>query len=286
VKIYLCTFLKLTIFITGLSSSPSMNYLYTNEIKAMLYSFGDSKNPSLQTAQYLESVLKTQIQRFLSAANNIRICRRGKLINLEDIGFVIRKDPFKLRRLLNFIHFKEIKGKLESKLEFHSSEAEFTDIKPLCEDNVENKSDIDSNSAKIEPDIFKITNDEKKFSWMLPVQGTDTFQLNRLLEIDNLTANMSKDEYLEFAECRQSSFVYRKNKKFREFIGGWRIHDNIMDVLGYICYEMVYNIATMVLTLRDKRRGYKVKFGQSIPISTDEIDEVCWLILKENRLFF
>ncbi|ELA46921.1 hypothetical protein VCUG_01619 [Vavraia culicis subsp. floridensis] len=262
-----------------------MNYLYSNEIKAMLYSFGDSRNPSIQTAQYVESVLKTQIQRFLSAANNIRISRRGKLINLEDIGFVIRKDPFKLQRLLNFIHFREIKGKLESKLEFQSSEAEFTDIKPLCEDT-NNKSDVDTHLIKIEPDLSKVSGNEKKFSWMLPMRGVDTFQLNRLQEIDNLTATMSKAEYLEFAECRQSSFVYRKTKKFREFVGNWKMHDNIIDVLGYICYEMVYNIVSMVLALRDKRRGYKVKFGQNVPITVDEIDEVCWYVLKQNKLFF
>lgn len=77
-------------------------YTYTTEIKSMLYSFGESKPQLTTTANYIEEIIASQIRQFLSKANDVRISRRGKVINMEDIGFVVRKDGFKLERLLNF----------------------------------------------------------------------------------------------------------------------------------------------------------------------------------------
>lgn len=265
-----------------------MDYIYTNEIKAMMYAFGDNKYPSTQTAQYLESVLKTQIQRFLSAANDIKLFRDGKFISLEDIGFVIRKDPFKLRRLLNFVNFKEMKSKIESKIDDRSSASEVMDVDPLYDESTSNNTKLEKSSDLIreDPDLLKNNDNGMKFAWMEPVVGEDTFQLNRLHEVDALTASMSREEYLEYAECRQSSFVYRKGKKFKEFIGPWKLHENTIDVLGYICYEIIYNIVSAVVKKRNIDRGFKVRIGQDKPITVDEIDDVCWMYASKNMLFF
>lgn len=221
-------------------------YIYTTEIKAMLYSFGDLKNPSSSTAMAIERILKTQIRRFLSAANDVRILRRGKSLNLEDISFVIRKDPFKLQRLLNYVDFKEIKGKMDKQDE-------------------------------IDDPLFLLSDKKtKKYAWMKDNVGIDNFQLNRLSEIDKLTASMTKDEYLYFTECRQSSFVYRKSKKFREFLNFQNLSESILDLIGYICYEIVYFMTYLVLK-RKKTRGN---------ITQEEIENVAYEMSKDGKLFF
>ncbi|KRH95245.1 Histone acetyltransferase PCAF/SAGA, subunit SUPT3H/SPT3 [Pseudoloma neurophilia] len=236
--------------------SYQQSHVYTTEIKAMLYSFGDCKTPSNATAQRIETILKTQIRRFLSTCNDIRIIRGGKNINMEDIAFVIRKDPFKLQRLLDFVEFKNIKGKLESRIESTDS-SELKDVEiPFPEKKA------------------------LKYNWMTEVKGEDVFQLKRLAQIDKLTAEMSKEEYLYFAECRQSSFVYRKGKKFKEFLGFQNINDNIMDSLGYICFEMVYFLTDEIF----KKRG--VNQSKSNHITVEEVDETAYQISQDNKLFF
>ncbi|KAL8278062.1 hypothetical protein RQP46_009522 [Phenoliferia psychrophenolica] len=55
---------------------------------------------------------------------------------------------------------------------------------------------------------------------------------------DELTRNMTKEQYQHYSDCRQSSFTYRKAKRFREFINlslhleGTTPTDDIIDVLG------------------------------------------------------
>lgn len=231
-------------------------FAYTSEIKAMLYSFGDTKTPSTNTAQRIEKIIQTQIKRFLSACNDVRIMRKGKTINLEDISFVIRKDPFKLQRLLNYVDFKEIKGKIESKMESTESNEFMEAEMPILERK------------------------NKKYSWMVEVFGEDTFQLNRLAQIDKITAKMSKEEYLYFTECRQSSFVYRKGRKFKDFIGYNNVNENIIDPLGYICYEMVYSITDQILKNRETAQN------NTKNISIEEVDNAAYQMNRDGKLFF
>lgn len=96
---------------------------------------------------------------------------------------------------------------------------------------------------------------------------TLSFFTRKSQEADDLTRNMTKEEYLHYADCAQASFVYRKStttsppslnsprsltpasppagKKFRDFlslgnsIDGVAFNDEVMDVLGFLAYEMV-----------------------------------------------
>lgn len=148
----------------------------------------------------------------------------------------------------------------------------------------EESNNFSLNAASNSYNLYSVSNE--KYEWMEPITGIATFQLRRLQEIDSITETMTKEEHLEFAECRQSSFVYRKGKKFREFIGNWKINENVIDVMGYIRYEMIYNIVINVFSMREEIMGHKIKFGQRPAVTVDEIDEVCWRMIRENKLFF
>ena len=144
-------------------------YIYTTGIKAMLYSFGDCKTPLNTTTQRIEAIVKTQMRGFLSACDDVRIIRRGKDIDLEDITFVIRKDPFKLQRLLDFVEFGGVEGKLGSKIESTGS------------------------SGLKDVEIPFLKKGVLKCGWMTEVGGEDEFQLGGLAQIDKLTTEISKE---------------------------------------------------------------------------------------------
>jgi transcription initiation protein SPT3 len=67
---------------------------------------------------------------------------------------------------------------------------------------------------------------------------------NRLREMDRITRNMDKEQYMDYSDCRQASFTYKKMKKFRDFVNlnayiDMRPNDDILEILGFLCCEMV-----------------------------------------------
>ncbi len=84
----------------------------------------------------------------------------------------------------------------------------------------------------------------------------------RLQNADRITRNMSRQEYMEFTECRQASFTYKKSKKFRDWLNAaqytdYKLNDDVLEVLGFVAWEMVRMIVETALAIRDRphRRG-------------------------------
>ena len=82
-------------------------------------------------------------------------------------------------------------------------------------------------------------------------------QSNRLELADKLTRVMTQDEYIYYSECRQASFTYKKLKKFREWTEMSKFYDSkansdIIDSLGFLCYEAVSKITETSLMVKRK----------------------------------
>lgn len=87
---------------------------------------------------------------------------------------------------------------------------------------------------------------------------------------------MTKDEYVHYSDCRQASFTYRKGdycalirrlkyrltlllpaRRFREFINfsaylDVRPNDDIVDILGFLSFEMVRSLCVTALEVREQ----------------------------------
>lgn len=124
----------------------------------------------------------------------------------------------------------------------------------------------------------------------------------RLEKADLLTQNMSKSEYLYWTECRQASYTYRRGRKFREWLtqrsatpnsndaniistlsdfnkesafSSWirnvRMNDDVVEVIGFIAYEMTYALVTKALELQNLCQN-SVKSDSSCLIETALLD--------------
>lgn len=87
-------------------------YRFTNEIQQMMAVSGETRHPgaSQATAQYIEDVLRMQLLSMLAQARK----RRAKLagnrgLTVEDVLFLIRKDPSQLRRATAYLYWKEVR---------------------------------------------------------------------------------------------------------------------------------------------------------------------------------
>lgn len=92
---------------------------------------------------------------------------------------------------------------------------------------------------------------------------------------------MTQKEYIEFAECRQASFTYKKPKKFRDWLNlgahiDMRPNDEILEILGFIAWEMVSRLTkTALLVKKDHELLEPQKAGE------DKVDKE----KKKARLF-
>jgi hypothetical protein len=101
-------------------------------------------------------------------------------------------------------------------------------------------------------------------------------QSERLKRLNEYTRCMSADEYLEYARCREASFTYRKMKKFRSFLGLDRIKDEVVDALGFVCHEMVFELVDAGLKVREewqRRKGHDGMSSESGSLEAWEIEE-------------
>ncbi|GAA5970208.1 hypothetical protein JCM11641_000311, partial [Rhodosporidiobolus odoratus] len=81
----------------------------------------------------------------------------------------------------------------------------------------------------------------------------EAYEVNkqRLKEAEEITRNMSREEYEQWAQARSASFVYRKGKKFRDFIptlDALSPTDEVLDVLGFLSYECIRTLCEAGLT--------------------------------------
>lgn len=105
--------------------------------------------------------------------------------------------------------------------------------------------------------------------------------LRRLRHADLLTFSMSQTEYLEYSECRQASFTYKKARKFREWLVGGtarpgcitlaglaggsardlsKLNDDTLEILGFLSYEIVQKLTEVSLAVKyEQERRIEVR---------------------------
>ena len=91
--------------------------------------------------------------------------------------------------------------------------------------------------------------------------------LQRLKYADERTKDMSKEDYMHWSECRQASFTFRKGRRFRDWAGFGVItdakpNDDIIDILGFLTYEIVQTLTEEALKVKEAEDLWKKRNGQ------------------------
>lgn len=91
--------------------------------------------------------------------------------------------------------------------------------------------------------------------------------LQRLKYADERTRHMSKEDYMHWSECRQASFTFRKGRRFRDWAGFGVIteakpNDDIIDILGFLTYEIVQTLTEEALHVKEQEDLWKKRNGQ------------------------
>ncbi|GAA5909536.1 hypothetical protein JCM5296_006065 [Sporobolomyces johnsonii] len=225
---------------------------YAAEISSMLYVFCGIKDPDDDTVQYIEDVVRSQMVETVIQARAQATRRGSRFISVEDVLFLVRHDRAKVNRLRTYLSWKDVRKKTKEK----ETEAD---------DDIDGIEEPDK-TLKVVKGVINLPW-ELADPWSEVLAGddeteqdeVDAYEVNKQLlkEADDLTAKMSKEEYELYASARQASFVYRKGKKFRDFLALPSIletaggpTDEVMDVLGFLSYETVRALCAAGITNR------------------------------------
>lgn len=216
--------------------------------------------------------------------------------------FIIRHDTAKLRRLREFLNWKDVRKNVKQPEETNVANAAQT--LPFDVDGVVGEEEEDDSQsvtaapaaaqksklpegagASKKPSVAKR---KAHYYWDClasmvaeategALLGTEPIDLDeepadareeglrRLREADRMTRNMSKAEYMEYTECRQASFTYKKAKKFRDWLGipmtvtEYRLSDDVLEILGFLAAETVRQVTEGAL-----------KYGSEEPTRQDD----------------
>ena len=223
-------------------------------------------------------------------------------LSIDDILFAIRHDELRSHKLREFLAWKEVRK---------TAKDTAPDISVIDDDVLSDGKRIiitgwDAiagilNSSELLAVSDSETRDELKNAILTDWQASRQASLDpdmqsklqaRLEHADRITRDMSRQEYMAWTECRQASFTFKKGRKFREWVVGrqvltWsnpksfvqnvRMSDEVVEVLGFLAYEMVGALVTGCLdrrkTLQEKSKS-KVVVEAKQQVALDQINRV------------
>jgi len=246
---------------------------YTQEIQSMMYTFGDVRNGNPQTAFLVESLIHSHLVEILVRSSSIAHKRASRSLSSDDMLFLIRHDGVKKRRLIEFGGWKDLRKNAKP-----VDESTATAVATIVGTDAEEEDCLMAGGDSLKT-TNKNANKNKKplFPWdhisNLVCEATDGFindfddeegleseslleSLRRLQQADQLTKHMSREEYLEYSECRQASFTFKKAKKFRDWLNpkawiDYRVNDEVVEVLGFLAWEQVRKITELGLMVKN-----------------------------------
>lgn len=194
-----------------------------------------------------------------------------------DLFFLIRKDAAKTSRLKDFLSWKDVR-KTAKDTDERGADAD------IAADDAIGGGEVPGAGGPLVGDTAKknkrskITlpwDIESFYSERVPErddeededQGESNYAtLKRLKAADERTKDMTKDEYVHWSECRQASFTFRKAKRFKEWAGFGIVtdskpNDDIIDILGFLTFEMVQTLTEEALKVKSEEDVYKSKTG-------------------------
>ncbi|KAJ2262676.1 Transcription initiation protein spt3 [Coemansia sp. RSA 376] len=213
-------------------------YKYITEIQQMMYVFGEVQDPLPETTMLIEDIVRSQVIEIIVMAAAQAQRRGSRFMAAEDFIFLIRHDRTKVLRLKEYLSWKDVRKKVKERDETGDD---------IIDDANADKPDR-ANKVKIKlswelANSFSdnIVDDDDDEEEMLDAQSDS---LKRLRDADEVTRRMTRDEYVHYSECRQASFTFRKNKRFRDWANmsaylDTKLNDEIIDILGFLTFEMV-----------------------------------------------
>ena len=241
---------------------------------------GETGEPSPETTTLIESIVQDQVQHMLRECTSLATRRGSKSISTDDLFMLIRHDRAKISRLRHFLQWKDVRRSVKDSddkggdagADVGTGDADLAAGvmgsgpsgpgpeagKKAKRAKVDLVWDVHSYFSEFPPQKDDVEDEEE--------EEMNFATLQRLKNADERTKNMTREEYVHWSDCRQASFTYRKGKRFKEWAGFGLItdskpSDDIIDILGFLTFEIVQTLTEEALKVKDAEDAYKKSTG-------------------------
>ncbi|SPN99665.1 related to transcription factor spt3 [Cephalotrichum gorgonifer] len=228
-------------------------------LEQMMYVSGETAEPSVETTGIIEDILRM--------CTELATRRGSRSISINDLIFQIRHDQAKVSRLRTFLSWKDVRKTAKDSddkgadADLGGAEDPVGGVVPggggPADDTVK-KAKTNKTSLPWEPSsYYNEVVPEREDEEDEDEEEMNHITLQRLQKADERTKAMTKEEYVTWSEYRQASFTFRKSKRFREWAGfgivtDSRPSDDIVDILGFLTFEMVQTITEVALDVKEQ----------------------------------
>ncbi|KAF2012017.1 transcription factor spt3 [Aaosphaeria arxii CBS 175.79] len=252
---------------------------YRTEIQQMMFVSGETGEPSAETTTLIESIVQDQVQHMLRECTNLATRRGSRSISTDDLMMLIRHDRAKISRLRHFLQWKDVRRSVKDSddkggdagADVAAGDADLAAGvvgagsgpgpeagKKAKRAKVDLVWEVQSFFSENPPQLDDVEDEEE--------EEMNFATLQRLKNADERTKNMTREEYVHWSDCRQASFTYRKGKRFKEWAGFGLItdskpSDDIIDILGFLTFEIVQTLTEEALKVKDAEDLYKKNTG-------------------------
>ncbi|XP_015791777.1 transcription initiation protein SPT3 homolog [Tetranychus urticae] len=238
----------------------SITRWYTTEIQNIMHGFGDSSRPMAESAYLIEEVVHQQMSQLLYEVNNIANIRGSKIVGLEEVLFLMRKDKVKLARLLRYLSIKDLKGKTSKyNQDDNPDDIQSSDL-PQLESKYQPSNQPQSKRIKLCYDFISSIDQTGELLSAFNEDFFDEIRHQRNLRMDRMTFNMTKAQYLRYSEARQANFANKeKPKRFKEWLlkndsQDLKLNAYAWEIFQYLAYETVAEIVDIALLVKQDRQ--------------------------------
>ncbi|KAF2495363.1 TFIID-18kDa-domain-containing protein [Lophium mytilinum] len=250
----------------------------SNTIRQMMFVSGETGEPSAETTTLIESIVQQQVQEMLRECTNLATRRGSRSISTDDLMMLIRHDRAKISRLRHFLQWKDVRRSVKDNSDDKGGDAG-ADIGAGDADiaGVAGGSGpaVETGKKAKRAKVDLVWEPQSFYNEFVPARDDDNDEeedeqnfatLQRLKNADERTKNMTREEYVHWSDCRQASFTFRKGKRFKEWAGFGIIteskpNDDIIDILGFLTFEIVQTLTEEALKVKDAEDLYKKETG-------------------------
>ncbi|XP_054654928.1 transcription initiation protein SPT3 homolog isoform X1 [Dunckerocampus dactyliophorus] len=223
---------------------PASRASFITEIQGMMFALGDARRPLHETAALVEDIVHTQLITMLHQASEGATLRGSRVIAVEDILFLMRRDKRKVSRLLKYLQFRDYKSKLLKTLEDDDTQQDAGSV-----------AGGNQRRQRLAQDYLVWLDHTGELLSLTDRQEMDPVKQERLERIERNTRAMDQAQYSEFCESRQLSFA-KKASKFRDWLdcSSLELKPNsvAMEILAYLAYETVAQIVDLSLLVKQE----------------------------------
>ncbi|KAL4233405.1 Transcription initiation protein SPT3 [Mactra antiquata] len=221
---------------------------FISDIQQMMHGLGDCRKPLQESAILVEDIAQQQMMTLLYKASDVASMRGAKLIGVEDILFLMRKDKVKLRRLLRYMDMKDLKASIHRSTSVDDEESL---------DNAETKPQQTSRKRrKICYDFLSSIDQTGELLDLFEDDTQDDVKYERLLRADLKSRSLDPKQYLEFCEARQVNFSRKyKSQRFKDWLltgVNLDVKPNLhaLELISYLAYETIAQIVDLSLLVK------------------------------------